>query len=201
LLTTSAGAQYLESDASLYGYRDHTGMYSHVGLGLGYAAARADYDFDAGSPDVEQSGVAYQIQFSLGGSVMPGLAVHFSYFGFDSIGTSLKVNGKEAKGEDADLAFNAIGAGVTYYLPSNFYVGGSGGLALVSVVDREGYGYRLDPGFGAQASVGYEWWVSREWGLGVALASSFFRATDDSEAGDETWFGYAISPVFSATMN
>ncbi len=201
LSTASAHAQYLAPEASLYGYRDHTGMFSHVGLGLGYAAARADLDWDAGSPDLEQSGVAYQIQFLLGGSVMPRLAVHFSYFGFDSFGTSLKANGKEVKGQDADLAFNGIGAGLTYYLPSNLYFSGSAGLALVSVTDREGYGYRLDPGFGAQAGVGYEWWLSADWGLGVALAGSFFMAKDESEAGDESWLGYAISPLFSATMN
>jgi hypothetical protein len=203
LTSGRARAQYYgeEPEISLYGYRDHTGMFSHVGLGLGYAAANADFAYDPGRDDLSQSGVAYQLHFALGGSVMPGLAVHFSFFGFDSFGTSLKTNGREVRGVDADVSLSGLGAGVTYYLPSNLYLSGAFGLGLVSATDSTGLGQRLNPGIAAQLGVGYEFWVTSQWGLGMTLAGTYFRATDDTTAGDETWQGFAVAPMFSATMN
>jgi len=48
-------------------------------------------------------------------------------------------------------------------------------------------------------TVGKEWWVSANWGLGAALRASFARTPDKTTG--SAWLGYFAAALFSATYN
>ncbi len=196
---TRAQAQYGDPEYELtpYGYRDHTGFFSHIDIGLGWTSAKAEY---LGS-DVENRGLGSAWHVAIGGSVMPRLAVHFSAFGFDTFGGDLLIDGKKQRGTDGGVTSSALGAGVTYYLPLNLYFSGALGVAFPAVVNAAGDGKSLEPGLAARAALGYEWWVGAYWGLGIAGQLQYLRAKDDDFAREPTWQTLVFGPAFTATSN
>ena len=204
LPTSSAAAQYYgdpdpEYELTPYGYRDHTGFFSHVDVGLGWTDAKADYERAIGK--VENRGLGTSWHIALGGSVMPRLAVHFSAFGFDILGGDLLIDGDKVKGVDGGVTSTALGAGVTYYLPFNLYFSGSLGAAFSAIVNPNLLGRSLKPGLGARAALGYEFWIGAYWGLGIAGQVQYLRAKDDDFAGNPIWQGFVYGPAFTATSN
>ncbi len=196
----SAQAQsYGDPDYELtpFGYRDHTGFFSHIDIGFGWTSAKADY---AGT-DVQNRGLGIASHIAIGGCVLPRLAVHFSAFGVDSVGADLLIDGKRQTGVDGGITSTALGAGVTSYLPINLYVSAAVGVAFSSVVNELGLGSSLKPGLAARVAVGYEWWVGAYWGLGLAAQLQYVRAKDNDVAGDPTWQTLVLGPAFSATSN
>jgi len=197
----SAVAQDYEGDPayelSPLGYRDHTGFFSHIDIGLGYTLASAEYT----GFEVENTGIGSSWHVGIGGSVMPRLAVHFSAFGFDTFGGELSVDGDKVRGVDGGITSSALGAGVTYYLPMNLFASGSVGIAFSAVANSAGDGTNLKPGLAARLAVGYEWWVGAYWGLGIAGQLQYLRATDDAVSGDATWNSLVFGPAFTATSN
>lgn len=197
----AAAAQYYsdpEYELTPYGYRDHTGFFSHVDIGLGWATASADY---AGIGKVENTGLGTAWHIAIGGSVMPRLAVHFSAFGFDTFGGEQRIRSTAQKGYDGDTTSSALGAGVTYYLPFNLYFSGAAGLAFPGVVNPDGLGRNLKPGLAARAAIGYEFWIGAYWGLGIAGQMQYLRAKDDDYSDEPMWQGLVFGPAFTATSN
>ncbi len=180
-----------------YGYRDHTGFFSHIDIGLGWTMAKAQYS----SIDIENRGLGSAWHLGIGGSVMPRLAVHFSAFGFDTFGGDLLIDGEKAKNVDGGVTSSALGAGVTYYLPMNLYFSGSVGVAFAAIINSSGNGKTLKPGLAARAALGYEWWIGAYWGLGIAGQLQFLRATDDDYDGEPVWNSLVFGPAFTATSN
>jgi hypothetical protein len=87
--------------------------------------------------------------------------------------------------------------GLAYYLdPSNVYFSLSAGAASL----RGKRGYVSELGGGATASVGKEWWVTGELGIGVALQGhlSFVPYSDADSTKVRTFW---VGPVLSATFN
>jgi hypothetical protein len=200
LSATTVKAQYYEDpeyELTPYGYRDHTGFFSHIDIGLGWTMAKADY----GSSEVENRGLGSAWHVAIGGSVMPRLAVHFSAFGFDTFGGDLLLDGEEQKGVDGGISSTSLGAGLTYYLPMNLYVSGAVGVAFSAVVDPIREGKSLEPGLAARAAIGYEWWVGAYWGLGIAGQFQYLRAKDDDFQDEPVWQSLVFGPAFTATSN
>ncbi len=85
-----------------------------------------------------------------------------------SNGVSQKTSNNFMIGEDF------IGGGVTYYLmPANVFLSGSVGPGSFRRMDTDDdSSVSSDKGFGFQLKAGKEWWISRRWGLGVALSYS-----------------------------
>jgi hypothetical protein len=99
-----------------------------------------------------------------------------------------------------------IGAGINYYvMPLNIYFGGAIGFATVATGrTRRGEDadtQSSDVGFGIDLDAGKEWWVSDNWGLGVALRLSLASvpAGKDVAARDAVFGSGFVSLVFSAT--
>jgi len=100
-----------------------------------------------------------------------------------------------------------IGPGVAYYfLPGNLYLSGSLLFSQLSESDNGSSNNSsnnsidlTNMGIGASFMVGKEWWVSTDWGLGVAgmlhLASMKMKDWDARATAE------AISILFSATYN
>jgi hypothetical protein len=90
---------------------------------------------------------------------------------------------------------------LAYYLPNNVYIAGTLATMQWSVTESDDSNATLADskwGFGVQGLVGKEWWVSEDWGLGVAGEVMAASMKDDD---DNTWTGLAFSLLFSATYN
>jgi hypothetical protein len=106
--------------------------------------------------------------------------------------------------DEADALLSAVALGATVHLPLNVYVSPSLGVALVVGTDTHGSAPKrdfFDPGFAAALDLGWEFWVSPQWALGVALKMSYYLVRDDDAGSERTWHGLAGGPLFTATFN
>ena len=56
-------------------------------------------------------------------------------------------------------------------------------------------------GLGFQAMVGKEWWVTADWGLGVAADLLLSSMKDDPAVSNDTYSATTFGLLFSATYN
>ena len=185
--------------------KKHDGFFLRLSAGAGFASSSIDLDLGQNPPgpgDTELYDLAGDSNFAIGGIVGKNLALHGTFWGWLVNDPDVEVNGDDVGELNGDLTMSAFGAGVTYYfMPSNLYLTGSFGIghlgfesdsALVPDGDTE-WGPVLDMGLGK------EWWVSRNWGLGLAGALGF-HSFDDPDF-SENWSGVSFAVRFSATFN
>jgi hypothetical protein len=100
----------------------------------------------------------------------------------------------------------AFGPGLAYYLnPPNLYLASTLTFPKAWLGDHEG---TFDLGIGVNATVGKEWWLSANWGIGIALQAHFASMANSGCCGN-----YYFTPevprfktrtlalLFSATYN
>ncbi len=172
----------------------HAGFYLRMqpGIGIGYA------NFE---DLVEASGGSGAFSLHLGYAPVENFIV-FGKFSSNSItNPTLTLAGSvNIATDNTQYTVNAFGAGVTYYLPVNFYLTGSIDIATskLKMGDLE---LDSDPGIGMELSLGKEWYVSGKWGLGLALLTQFSKM--ESKEDDVTYDlgNVFIGLMFSATYN
>jgi hypothetical protein len=97
-----------------------------------------------------------------------------------------------------------LGLGACYYfMPVNIYLSASVTVSRdrLEIDEKKG---STNPGVGAYVSIGKEWWVSDNWGLGVALfayASRMDARESGTFVGRYTVYNTVAGVVFSATYN
>src|SRR5262245_21489258 len=85
-------------------------------------------------------------------------------------------------------------------MPANMYFSGS--LGLCSLSGTEDMDGSSKTGFAFDATVGKEWWVSNDLGLGLSGNVSYFSAKDDTFLGTtESFSGPSFGTKDSATFN
>jgi hypothetical protein len=85
-------------------------------------------------------------------------------------------------------------------MPVNLYVSGSVGVGVLSFEDDYGDSKDTDAGLALAGSVGKEWWVGTDWGLGIAAEVQYLRVRDYVK--DEAHLnGLTLNILFSATYN
>lgn len=154
---------------------------------------------------VEGSGVQFDV--SIGGSVTPNLVI-FGQITANSV-VSPELSGRiggvsmsDNSGSDVAASTVGVGGGVAYYLLNGLYFAGSAlSLQLQLDEDRNDDGERAesDSGLGFQLRVGKEWWVSDEWGLGIA--GSYLRGNVPAKNTDSEWAVNNYAITFTATFN
>lgn len=177
--------------------RTHDGFF--LRLSTGYGAANAD--ITSGGRTLELSGASGDVNIAIGGVVAGGFALHGTLWGWTINDPDERFTGLPDRTASGSLTLGAIGVGGTYYFsPVNFYVSGSVGTgALNGSGDADG---RSRPGFALDGTLGYEWWVGEQWGLGLNGGVSYFSSKDDDIIGiGENWSGPAFALRFSATFN
>lgn len=164
---------------------------SRPGLGvLSYRTWKEIYVGDGYSlTPPAQTQLGLDFSGSLGRAVKENLLVHFDY-AFSFLPKSRAAAVADYHFRSRYLA-NHFGAGLTYYLtPSNFYLSGSLGILLAQVKSSDGgyYFKELYIGPGIRLSVGKEWWVSENWGLGVALLGQYaYGKNVGNKWPDDSW--------------
>jgi hypothetical protein len=181
----------------------HDGLYLRLQLGFSFLTSVSG---KVAGVNTSYSGNGICAGGAMGFAIVPNLIVFGTGFVSSSFGSTLAVEGFHAD-SGQDLNLYGLGAGAAYYLePINIYFAGalSGMKADLSPTDQSAMGQGTtnltNTGLGVELLAGKEWWVSENWGLGIAgeiLFSSMKDASDQSS----TWRGSAFNVLFSATYN
>ncbi|MGB9081553.1 MAG: autotransporter outer membrane beta-barrel domain-containing protein [Desulfuromonadaceae bacterium] len=174
----------------------HDGFFLRVAPGFGWNTTSSD----TGGSEVELSGVSGMFNLAIGGAVAQDLVLHLDISGVGTSDPKVRVNGTERAADVSSATTSMAGIGLTYYFPSNVYVTGAVGIAK-SRNKSGGIEYTTDTGFGVNLMVGKEWWVSDNWGLGVA-GQFLYTNCPDKVAGDpfdvkSTSFGILLSATYN----
>jgi len=180
---------------------EHDGFFLRLSLGVG--AADTELDDEATDSEIQLEGTAGDVNIAIGGVVAENLAIHATIFGWSITDPDAEIRepGFEEEGElEGDLSLGAFGGGITYYLmPVNIYFSGSIGAGRLTF-DPEGFDeVDSDTGIVGDFTVGKEWFVSDNWGLGFAGGMSVHSIPDGEF--DENWTGKSFVLRFSSTFN
>jgi hypothetical protein len=190
LIVTSASAARAE------GKNTHDGFFLRLSLGPSFSSVESD-----SSPKAKISGMGTYFGVAIGGMI----AENFGIFGDVS---SIRVNGPEltygnetVEADDSfSVSLSGLGVGVVYYfIPVNVYVSGAIVTDRVIAKDNDQKVAESDSGVGVNLAVGKEWWVSDNWGLGVAGTARVSQMDDKDSS--ESLNANAFGLVFSATYN
>lgn len=184
----------------------HDGLLVRLAVGFGYTSSAVG-DGGSGDGKLALTGGGGFASLAIGGMLTENLTLNADLFGLASFEPSVELGG-ERLGSLADtrMSVGAVGIGLTYYLtPANVYFAGSFGAAVGTLETRGrvlGVTYvreaKSDVGFAINLMVGKEWWVGREWGLGVA--GQLILGSLPTESGEDiSVFGLGV--LFSATYN
>jgi hypothetical protein len=178
------------------GAQQHEGFFIRPELGIGYVNSSAS---QRGS-DVAVYGGASDFSLAVGGALKENLILAGHLYTTAASDPDMELNGFKVSTRDTTSGLVGIGPQLTYYfMPLNLYV--SGTLAITRLVTKtNGVEGKTDVGLGARFAAGKEWWVSDNWGLGVAahlgLSSNKDQGPDAPRIG--TW---TSGIAFSATYN
>jgi hypothetical protein len=194
------GPVYLLPDP---GTHRHDGFFLRLTLGLGGGAVVLD------APDTAEetySGAGWVTSVDVGGSPFDNFVIFGRLRDASLVDPQLEVGGDEIGDADGVTVSQVmLGAGVSYYfMPLNFYIGGAIGFAGIEAVveerGRDDVRSNGKVGAGLDLDIGKEWWVSANWGLGVAARLSVASVPGGDDLPKDATFGAALLSVqFSAT--
>jgi len=152
-----------------YGFHQHKGFYLSMSAGPDFASIS---DKVAGNYDYVFSGTGAQFDLKIGGAISENFILHATIISNSLTGPKIKSGGvSQNTSNNLTMGEAMFGAGITYYvMPSNILLSGSLGLGNFTVLDNDQKkSVSSDRGFSMQIKAGKEWWISKRWGLGVAL--------------------------------
>jgi hypothetical protein len=177
------------------GPQQHRGFFLRMDTGPGYLYMRAK------TPDVTIQGSGGSLGVAIGGAIAENLILHAEALVIGTHEPDFEQKGASYNSRYDSADFTGIGPGLTYYfMPVNLYL--SGTLAIVQAHYHDGRDLRTRDGLGLSLMVGKEWWVSANWGLGIA-ARLFGGAMKDRDIVDDhsRWNAGSFAVLFSATYN
>jgi hypothetical protein len=179
------------------GAERHDGVMLRVTAGMGGSVE----SIDSGASERRMSGLSAMFSVDLGGALNDQVSLHGRFASAALSDPDYEVDGVD-RGELSGLRANAflLAPAVTYYLmPANVYLTGAAGLSWINLDDAQEERRWSESGLGFNLDLGKEWWVSRNWGMGVAgrFWFSYFDYRDEGRRFEETFTGLAV--LFSAT--
>ena len=153
---------------------------------------------DVMGSDLSMNGMGGIFSFQIGGVISKNLILFGDFSSVTVTDPDLEWGGREGTTSETALSSSSFGGGITYYImPSNIYFSFSL-LMSKTTIEFENSKADSDSGFGINLSVGKEWWVSDDWGIGAALWGHY-SSMDDGEGNTITNNAYGVT--FSATLN
>jgi hypothetical protein len=184
------------------GFHKHDGFYMRALMGFGFGEMRGDVA--NGRLVISGNGIAEA--FAFGYAIKENLILYGEYGIAGLLEATASGAGKNPNTTDTTDLVLSFAPGMAYYFgPSNMYVSGALGLAFSIATEKLGGASVTDvkhdstAGLGGNLTLGKEWWVSANWGLGIALRGSFARTREKTT--DYLWWSYFAAALFSATYN
>ena len=181
------------------GVEQHDGFMLRLTIGLGYGSGTESVPVVG---DVQLSGPSGFFSLDIGGALVDNLVLHGRLSDMVVASPTVSINDEElGEANDASLTFYLFGAGLTYYvMPANVYLTGVVGIAKASADNGTDEASSTKAGFGFEGDIGKEWWVSDNWGLGIAGRFTFASVPDEVTPGDSiTLQALGFGVLFSAT--
>ena len=177
----------------------HDGFYLRLTSGVGSTTSIEESELE----ELSFGGVSGNATLGIGYAVVENLIINLDIFGSAVTDPTVEIDGKDIGEADAEVTISNIGIGATYYImPTNVYLAGSIALASGSVKSGR-VSIETDTGYGMNVAIGKEWWVSDNWGIGVA--GQLFHTVLPNEnliTGEELDLKTtSIGILFSATFN
>ena len=177
----------------------HDGFFLRFTPGIGYVSTSESVsDLSIGI-----SGVGVLGGFSLGWAVVDNLILHLDFASAQLVNPSVSLTrGGTTISKDATASetLSSFGAGASYYImPANIYIGGAIHAATLSL-DTNTSHVDSGLGWGLALNAGKEWWVSDNWGLGLA-AQVRFSSVPDTGPNAQRLNSPVTGLTFSATYN
>jgi hypothetical protein len=185
------------------GFHRHDGLFFRVQYGFGYGESKIEDLYPGES--LTLSGTAGVFNIQLGYSLVDNLALYLELGSMAIVDAKAEwANGGPpgAKGK-TDVSTASFGLGLCwYFMPANVYVSPTLALAVTGyegdLIEGDSRG-----GTGLSLSVGKEWWVSANWGLGAALYGGYGWDTVEEKVTKTTsdvrnWYaGIALSATWN----
>jgi hypothetical protein len=170
-------------------------------MGVAYTSMSTS---DAGQT-LKLAGAGASIGLAVGFAVVENVVLYGTGILAGASDPTVTLNGVSQVDENLNTDFYGLGGGLAYYLvPANVYFAGSLLASWVSVSDtnRNIELGRSKAGFAVEGLIGKEWWVSSNWGLGLALQLFYGRMSDNTITAARTpWTTTGGALLFSATFN
>ncbi len=182
------------------GVHQHDGWFFRAQLGAGSGLTTVEAP---SGTEIKYEGAAATFRMQFGYAFIDNLVV-FIDEGYSSMAEpDVSVNDNAVNNSDSSVFIQDIGIGLSYYfMPLNIYISAS---LLAHNLTFEGSIFEGDSKNGAAMylSVGKEWWVSDNWGIGVALFvfSGSTTAKDESLNIEYDIKSTVVGIAFSATYN
>jgi hypothetical protein len=186
----------------------HDGFYLRLSTGLGTYGERIDRPGQESYASVV--GVAHTADIAAGTAIKPGVALGAGFWitsvlasntrTFDGVVTTSSTSQNPSSwvvGPWLDYYFNPRGG---LHLPAAV------GVAMMNGFDYRGFQLTRDKsalGAGLLVGLGYDWWISEQWSVGVLGRVTAIAATNKDDEG-RSWIhltGSAPSLLFSAAYN
>jgi hypothetical protein len=184
------------------GFHKHDGFFMRALIGPAVGGMRGDVP----GGQLRFSGAGLSESYAFGGAIRENVILFGEYSIEVLLDARVSGSGKNPDTRESIAAVLTYAAGIAYYFePRNLYLSGSLGLAL-SVADESLNGggntkirHDSNAGIGGSLTLGKEWWVSANWGLGAALRASLARTPEKTTG--SAWLSYFAAALFSVTYN
>jgi hypothetical protein len=192
------------------GFHMHDGFYLSMSLGIGYENISAK-ECTWATADVVFSGVNVPFDFKIGCALPNSNLILHGDIIVDQASPNVSSNNATVQ-TLYSAALNSVmlrmyGLGITYYfMPSNAFISGTIGASQIGMTIKDspytesGKTYYLvdKTGFGLRIKAGKEWWVSKNWGLGI---SAFYGLSLISGGSNSAEFKSAMTNMFGLMFN
>ena len=180
----------------------HDGFYFNALLGGGYDKSTVQQT----TGEEEFSGIAYMFKLKIGGAPVENFIV-YGVFGFYDLESPKYKQGSVSETLNGEfITYNEIGLGACYYfMPDNIYISTDLTATQMGMGNNsDSKAYNSETGWSFTLSIGKEWWVSENWGLGFALIGTAGMAKAGEHFSDDknekiihTYFGAALSATYN----
>jgi hypothetical protein len=148
--------------------REHDGFFVRLNVGVAYGGNSTKDVTRPAVDEVRVQGVGSSWSISVGYAFSNNFAVHLDSFGGTLIDPAVYDDDTKVRDVPGKYTLAGVGAGMTYYfMPINIFLSASVGVTILKA-EINILRFESEPGVGASALVGKEWWLSDNWALGVA---------------------------------
>lgn len=187
---------------ALPGVHQHDGVFVRLLVGGGYNNMSTTVQ----GQDVSLYGGGGAFSIAVGGALNRHLILFGEITNSVAVDPNFKIEGGRSGSNNGSVSMVGFGGGLAYYTDANVYLSGSLLLSQLQFNDDDGSSSdaHTDFGVGINALIGKEWWVSDNWGLGIAGQLLAATMKDQSTAGfseTPTWTALSLNVLFTASFN
>ena len=192
--------------AQVPGFHRHDGFFLSMNIGTGSGPIELDASGDSTVliRNINVTGPGAAFEFKIGFAAAENLLVSFDLNTRAISAPNMEIDGIRLSSSDNITAGdNSAGIGITYYfMPTNMFISGTLGTGRFTIQNKSA-NFKSDSEWGRaiHIKVGKEWWVSNNWGLGVAAGFGHVAADDKPDSSNPSYKGKLSSGKFFVLFN